>query len=177
MKLAYSIPNKLWWIHNFLSYGMYKNIHNAIIKERKNINLHNVKNIWSKELISHIKAPDKAAITEYSPFKKLESLIKHNQFFSINNIEKILTNIHYMKEDTGIQWHNDGNWKYGATYYVNRRWNKNFGGEFMFTDNLGHGFLPLVANSLVVVKSPLEHKVNPVRSNVMPRITVQIFMK
>ena len=47
----------------------------------------------------------------------------------------------------------------------------------MFSDKLGHGFLPFVGNSLVIVKSPLEHKVNPVRSNVMPRITVQMFME
>ena len=47
----------------------------------------------------------------------------------------------------------------------------------MFTDDKGHGFLPYVGNSLVVVKSPLEHKVNPVRSKIIPRITVQMFMK
>ena len=177
MRLAYSIPNKLWWIHDFLSFDMYRGIHDSIIKERKNINLHNTRGLWSEYLISHIKAPDRVGVSNYPPFLKLETLIKHNEFFSIDNVKNITTNIHYMKKDTGIQWHNDGKWKYGATYFINRRWNRNFGGEFMFSDKLGHGFLPFVGNSLVIVKSPLEHKVNPVRSNVMPRITVQMFME
>jgi Rps23 Pro-64 3,4-dihydroxylase Tpa1-like proline 4-hydroxylase len=177
MRLAYSIPNKLWWIHDFLSLDIYKGIHDAIIKERKDINLHNTKGLWDENLISHIKAPDRVVgVSSYPPFLKLATLIKHNQFLSMDNVKKITANIHYMKKDTGIQWHNDGKWKYGATYYINRRWNKNFGGEFMFSDDLGHGFLPFVGNSLVVVKS-IEHKVNPVRSNVMPRITVQMFME
>ena len=51
------------------------------------------------------------------------------------------------------------------------------GGEFMFTDEKGHGWLPVVGNSLVILKSPVVHKVNPVLSPIMPRISVQIFMK
>ena len=43
MKLSYSIPGKVWWITNFLDYRMYKGIHDAIIKERKKINLIQVK--------------------------------------------------------------------------------------------------------------------------------------
>ena len=46
MKLSYSIAGKLWWIQNFLDYNTYKGIHDAIIKERKNINLHTAKGIW-----------------------------------------------------------------------------------------------------------------------------------
>ena len=47
----------------------------------------------------------------------------------------------------------------------------------MFTDDNGHGWIPPVGNSLVIIKSPLTHKVNPVLSPIVPRITVQIFMK
>ena len=46
MKLSYSIPGKVWWITNFLDYAMYKGIHNAIIKERKKINLHTIKGAY-----------------------------------------------------------------------------------------------------------------------------------
>ena len=38
-------------------------------------------------------------------------------------------------------------------------------------------FLPYVGNSLVIVKAPIQHKVNPVLSPIIPRISVQIFMK
>ena len=87
------------------------------------------------------------------------------------------TTIHYLEKGTGINWHDDGSWKYGATYYLNNKWHKQWGGEFMFTDANGHGFLPVVGNSLVIVKSPIAHKVNPVLSSLMPRISVQLFMK
>ena len=37
MKLIYTIPNKLWWIHDVLDKDTYKIIHNSIIKERNDI--------------------------------------------------------------------------------------------------------------------------------------------
>ena len=77
----------------------------------------------------------------------------------------------------GINWHDDHGWKYGATFYINHKWQKQWGGEFMFTDDNGHGWIPPVGNSLVIIKAPLEHKVNPILSPIIPRISIQIFMK
>ena len=51
MKLVYTIPNKLWWIQDFLEYDVYKGIHNAIIKERKSINLRTSEGVWDNRLI------------------------------------------------------------------------------------------------------------------------------
>jgi hypothetical protein len=177
MKLMYSIPGKLWWITDFLPYDMYKGIHNAIIKERKKINLHSTKGVWSQHLINNILPPMRVEVTDYPPFEKLKTLVRHNAYFQLNDVKKMSTTIHYMKKDAGINWHNDGNWKYGATYYLNRRWNKQWGGEFMFTNEGGHGWIAPVANSLVIVKAPITHKVNPVLSPTVPRISVQMFMK
>ena len=177
MKLSYSIPGKIWCITDFLDYEMYKGIHNAIIRERKIINLHSTKGIWGDYLINNMKPPLRNTTENYPPFEKLKSLVKSNPYFSINDIERITSNIHYMQKGAGINWHDDAGWKYGATYYVNHKWHKQWGGEFMFTDSTGHGFLPPVGNSLVIVKSPLNHKVNPVLSPIMPRISVQMFMK
>ena len=177
MKLSYSIPGKVWWITNFLDYTMYKGIHDAIIKERKKINLHTSKGLWGEYLISNIEPPMRVEVTNYPPFEKLKTLVRHNAYFQLNDVEKMSTIIHYMKKDGGINWQNDGAWKYGATYYVNHKWHGQWGGEFMFTDGNGHGWIPPVGNSLVIIKSPLNHKVNPVLSPIMPRISVQIFMK
>jgi Rps23 Pro-64 3,4-dihydroxylase Tpa1-like proline 4-hydroxylase len=82
-----------------------------------------------------------------------------------------------MKKGAGINWHDDHTWKYGATYYINRRWNENWSGEFMFKDKNSHGYLPCRGNSLVIVKAPIQHKVNPVLSPIMPRMSIQIFMR
>ena len=177
MKLSYSIPEKVWWITNFLDYTMYKGIHDAIIKERKQINLHTSKGLWSENLINNIEPPMRVEVNNYSPFEKLKTLIRHNAYFQFPKLNHMSTTIHYMKKGAGINWHDDGEWKYGATFYINHKWHKQWGGEFMFTDNTGHGWIPPVGNSLVIVKAPLPHKVNPVLSPIMPRISVQIFMK
>tara|TARA_R100000781_G_scaffold6552_1_gene6675 strand:- start:381 stop:917 length:537 start_codon:yes stop_codon:yes gene_type:complete len=178
VKLAYTIPGKLWWIHNFLEYEDYKGIHNAIIKERKNINLKSVKGLWGKNLYENIKTmPERVGVKKYPPFDTLKTLIRTNKILSLPPILEMNTSIHYLKKDSGINWHNDGGATYGATLYLNRRWHPQWGGEFMFSDPAGHSFIPPIGNSLVFVKSPLEHKVNTVLSPLLPRITIQLFMK
>jgi len=177
MKLMYSIPGKMWWINNFLDHKTYKSIHNAIFKERKKLNLHSVEGKWDKNIIGNNIPPLRIGIDNYKPFEILKTLIKHNIYFKIEDVEKITSTIHYMKKETGISWHLDSGWKYGASYYINHKWNSHWGGEFMFTYNKNHGFIPVVGNSLVIVKPPIEHKVNPILSPVIPRISVQMFMK
>ena len=177
MKLSYSIPGKIWWITNFLDYNMYKGIHDAIIKERKKINLHTSEGVWPEYLINNIQPPKRTEVSNYQPFEQLKTLVRHNPYFQFPKLDHMSTTIHYMEKDAGINWHDDGVWKYGATFYINHKWHKQWGGEFMFTDNTGHGWIPLVGNSLVIVKAPIAHKVNPVLSPIMPRISVQIFMK
>ena len=176
MHLAYSIPDKLWWIHNFLDKETYKGIHNAIIRERKQINLHSSGGVWPEFLWNNIVPPKRTEVDNYKPFETLKTLVKHNPYFQLGTAES-RTTIHYMEKNSGINWHNDGKWTYGATYYINHKWHEQWGGEFMFTDGNGHGFLPVVGNSLVLVKAPVTHKVNPVLSPIVPRITVQIFSK
>jgi hypothetical protein len=60
-----------------------------------------------------------------------------------------------MSKNSGINWHEDDHVGYGVTYYINKRWNYNWGGEFMFKYNGNHGYLPVVGNSLVIIKTPM----------------------
>ena len=177
MRLVYSIPDKLWWIKEFLPPAFYKDLHNSIIQQREKLKFHSAKGLWPKALLDYqLEAPDRLEIKDYKPFEELKILVKHNPFFQMNP-EKMTTTLHSMKKGAGIDWHDDHKWKYGATYYINRRWNENWGGEFMFTENNGHGWIPPVGNSLVIVKAPISHKVNPILSPIIPRISVQMFMK
>tara|TARA_R100001509_G_scaffold20165_1_gene10440 strand:+ start:181 stop:714 length:534 start_codon:yes stop_codon:yes gene_type:complete len=177
MKLSYSIPGKVWWITNFLDYPMYKGMHDAIIKERKKINLHSTKGIWEESLIGYNKPLFRSEVSNYQPFEHLKTLIRHNPYFQLSNLDHMSTTIHFMKKFAGINWHIDSAWVYAATYYINHKWHKQWGGEFMFNDNNGHGWIPPVGNSLVIIKTPLAHKVNPVLSPIIPRISIQLFMK
>lgn len=176
MKLIYSIPGKIWWIQNFLDNDTYKGIHNAVIKERKKINLHDADKVWNKNLVKNLVTPKRVGVKNYPPFEKLKTLIRHNPFFKVPDLNFMSTTIHFMQKSSGINWHSDETWKYGATYYLNNRWDRQWGGEFMFTNEDGHGYIPVVGNSLVIVKAPLTHKVNPVLTSTMPRISVQVFI-
>jgi Rps23 Pro-64 3,4-dihydroxylase Tpa1-like proline 4-hydroxylase len=82
-----------------------------------------------------------------------------------------------MRKNAGINWHADSHVSYGVTYYINKRWNPDWGGEFMFKADGNHGYLPVVSNSLVIIKTPMFHKVNPVLSSFIPRISIQSFIK
>jgi len=176
MKLIYQIPNKLYYIQNFLDYPTYKKIHYDVFKS-KDIHLNSVKKSWQKTLLTGFKNfPERSdLIPEYGPLKKLNILLNTNPFHKVNQqIKKFV--LHSMKDNSGINWHNDHNYKYGITYYINRRWNPRFGGEFLFQDKSNNGFIPLVGNSIVIVKAPFDHKVTPVMNPLVPRKTIQIFL-
>ena len=177
MKLAYSIPGKIWWIHNFLDKEVYKGVHDAIIKERNNLSLEDVESAWSSFLYRNMKSPKRVEVNNYPPFEILKDELKSNPYCLLPNIKNITTTIHYLEKGTGINWHSDDTWAYGATYYLNNRWQRQWGGEFMFTDTNGNSFVPGLGNSLVIVKAPIPHKVNTVLCDLMPRISVQLFMK
>jgi len=130
MRLAYHVPDKLWWIHDFLPFHFYKDLHSGIIKQRKKVKFHSVKGVWKEDLITNLEAPYRLGVENYKPFDELKILIRHNPFFRLE-CEKMTTTIHSMRKGAGINWHNDDNYKYGATYYVNRRWGEQWGGEFL----------------------------------------------
>jgi hypothetical protein len=39
-----------------------------------------------------------------------------------------------------------------------------------------NGFLPVWGNSMLILKTPVDHKVNPVMSSTVPRMTIQTFI-
>lgn len=176
MKLVYHMPDKLYYIQNFLDYPTYKKIHSDVFKS-KLINLKSTKKNWQKDLKHGYRnfVENTGLDTKYKPLQKIKILLENNPFHKVKftNFEPL---IHSMKDGSGINWHNDKGHFYGITYYINRRWNTKFGGEFLFKYKNANGFIPLVGNSVVIVKAPLEHKVTPVMKPTVPRKTIQIFI-
>lgn len=177
MKLIYNLEDRLFYVQNFLPHHEYKRIHNEIFKQYKKLNcLVDASKSWQKNLLVNLETPKKVEINE-NYFKFYKTLLLHQPFINIKNFDsKFKFIIHAMKKNSGINWHVDDHVEYGVTYYLNKIWNANWGGEFMFTHNRQNGYIPVVGNSLVIVKTPLQHKVNPVLINYMPRITVQCFI-
>ena len=178
MKLIYNLEDKLFYIQNFLPHHEYKRIHNEIFKQYKKLEyLEEASKSWQKSLLDNLETPKRVTIHE-NYFKFYKTLLLHQPFIKIKDFDsKFNFLIHIMKKSSGINWHEDGHVEYGITYYLNKRWNKNWGGEFMFTYNGQNGYIPVVGNSLIIVKTPLLHKVNPVLINHIPRITIQNFLK
>jgi len=177
MKLIYQIPDKIYYIQQFLSYSAYKKLHYDVFRS-KLINFMSTETYWKDPILlkNYNNSPDGTDLDpNYPIFKTFETLLNLNPFLKIKQ-KSIRFSLHSMKDGAGINWHNDGIWEYGITYYVNRRWNLQFGGEFLFKDEQSNGFIPLVGNSLVIVKAPLWHKVTPVMNPVVPRKTIQIFI-
>jgi hypothetical protein len=176
MKLVYQIPNKLYYIQQFLDYPAYKKIHHDVFKS-KLITLKSTKESWQKDLNYGYKdfVDNTGLNINYAPLQKIKILLENNPFHKIK-IKKFEPLIHSMKDGTGINWHNDYKHVYGITYYINHRWNRKYGGEFLFNDEHSKGFIPLVGNSIVIIKSPFEHKVVPVMKPLVPRKTIQIFV-
>ena len=176
MKLVYSIPDKLYYIQNFLDYPTYKKLHYDTFRSSL-IKLRSTKKIWDKGLKYGYKDfVKKTRLDEkYKPLQKIKILLENNSFHKVKvkNFEPL---IHSMKDGTGINWHDDHGHIYGITYYINRRWNLKFGGEFLFQNKNANGFIPLVGNSIVIIKAPLGHKVTPVMKPLVPRKTIQIFI-
>tara|TARA_R110000796_G_scaffold25672_1_gene72173 strand:+ start:821 stop:1351 length:531 start_codon:yes stop_codon:yes gene_type:complete len=176
MKLTYQIPGKLYYIQQFLDHPTYKKIHYDVFRS-KLINLDSTEKNWDKNLKYGYKNFVKNTVldTKYKPLEKIKILLENNPFHKIkfSNFEPL---IHSMENGSGINWHNDGMYEYGITYYINRRWDLKFGGEFLFTDKNSNGFIPVVGNSIVIVKAPFIHKVAPVMKPIVPRKTIQIFI-
>lgn len=174
MKLVFNLKDKLLWIHNFLPNYEYQRIHNEMFKERKKLKYQNTNKIWDKSLITNLNPPTRLDI-DPNYFNFYKTLILHQPFIKINN-RNIKFVIHNMDKYSGINWHNDGIHQYGITYYINKRWNPSWGGEFMFKYEGNHGYIPVVGNSLIIIKAPMLHKVNPVLSPIVPRLSVQSFV-
>ena len=176
MKLVYSIPEQLYYIQDFLDYQTYKKIHYDSFNS-KLLNLSSVNNSWQPSLLYGHKnyTKNSSLDTNYKPLHKLITLIKNNPYHQISNYN-FSCMFHSMEDQAGINWHDDGKYKYGITYYINRRWNSKFGGEFLFKSKNVNGFIPLVGNSLVIVKPPLLHKVVNVTKPLVSRKTIQIFV-
>jgi len=178
MKLIYSIPDKLYYIQNFLDYSTYKKLHYDIFKN-KSITLDSTKTSksWSDKLKYGHKnfVKNMSLNSNYKAFQKIKVLLENNFFHKIK-IKKFTPVIHSMSDGCGINWHDDYGYEYGITYYINRRWNLKFGGEFLFHSETSNGYIPLVGNSIVIVKAPLFHKVTSVLRPLIPRTTIQIFI-
>ena len=81
MKLIYSIPDKLYYIQNFLDYPTYKKLHYDTFRSSL-IKLHSTKKTWDNRLKYGYKDfVKKTRLDEkYKPLQKIKILCMHSKF-------------------------------------------------------------------------------------------------
>jgi Rps23 Pro-64 3,4-dihydroxylase Tpa1-like proline 4-hydroxylase len=85
--------------------------------------------------------------------------------------------MHIWQRGSGIRWHEDGNGsRIGATVYMNKTWDANYGGLFLYqNDNVNSWYLP-EHNDCVWFQSPMWHSVSLLAADAPePRLSVQLF--
>lgn len=176
MKLIYSYKNQIFWIQNFLSNDQYKLLHSIIIKNRKLINEKTVLTWQQNDNSNSIYNFDRNIINQY------EILLKHQHFVKLINY-KLTSHIRKYSYMESLNWHDDipdekisAYREYAATYYINKNWNEQYGGELMFKDSNIKGFIQPLGNSLVIIKSGFRHKVNPVIVKNLQRFSIQTWI-
>ena len=62
--------------------------------------------------------------------KNFQEKVKQEIVDVESNIDNlwIISKFHKSKKDSSILWHDDGEWKYGITYYIHDVWDHNWGG-------------------------------------------------
>ena len=186
MNLAFNFQNKLLWIQNFLPQNLYKEMYVNIIKSRNNLDYNETTVNWRtfKEeqenmSTSYGQSKSNQEITKY--LFKYHTLLKYQQYV---NLIDLYFESHLRKYNYGqhLGWHDDSyisessDRKYAATFFFNKTWGESWGGELMFKSPEGSGFIPLVGNSVVIVKCGLRHKVNPNLKKTHPRFSIQTWI-
>jgi len=184
MNLAFNFHDKLFWIHNFLPQSLYKEMYVNIIKTRKKLEYNKTGVSWPtfKEeqenmSMSYGQGSTKDKVNDY--LFKYHTILKHQQH--VNLIDKYFYS-HLRQYNYGqhLGWHSDEEEivkrEYAATFYFNKTWQESWGGELLFKSDLGSGFIPIVGNSVVIVKTGLRHKVCSNLKKTHPRFSIQTWI-
>jgi len=106
----------------------------------------------------------------------LERTIKKELSVHLPEFDRLSINYNLWLKNSGIRWHTDANYKFGATLYLNE-WNKKWSGLFLWEDEDEqlHALCP--KPGLLVINTAAEsHSVTPVSSTApYPRRSLQIW--
>ena len=182
MNLRFKFHDQLFWIHNFLPQSLYREMYLEFIRKRRKLYIDKTMVNWRtyiEEVDDMSESIDQASKFNHDYFKKYHTFLTHQRFVNLINL-KMVSHLRKFKYGQHLTWHSDHNEKtnreYAATYYFNHRWNENWGGELMFKSDLGSGFIPIVANSVVIVKCGLWHKVNANLKKTHNRLSIQTWI-
>jgi hypothetical protein len=87
------------------------------------------------------------------------------------------SSFYFWLNNSNINWHNDSGHKAAATIYLNKIWDKNWGGYFIYENDNKLGIEIPKYNKCIFQSGGIEHATTPVDKNAPIRKSLQIFLK
>ena len=104
-------------------------------------------------------------------YQKISDTIKQKcQLYTIKSIM-----FYYWTTGSHIPWHNDGSHNGGITIYLNKSWDEDWGGIFLYKDGDTINGLYPKPNRSIMQCGGIPHSVAPTSKNSDVRLTIQIF--
>ncbi len=88
---------------------------------------------WQEPLRKYV--PGSCLCTSASKELKLSILNDIQLSLPFANAERVVIQHYVWLKNSGINWHEDGKYSYGATIYLNKGWDANYGGIFVWKDS------------------------------------------
>ena len=106
----------------------------------------------------------------------LERELKKELLTHLPNHNKLTINYNLWLKNSGIRWHTDANYEFGATLYLNE-WNKKWGGLFLWEDKAEQLHVLCPSPGTLVINTEAEsHSVTQVSTTApYPRRSLQIW--
>lgn len=130
--------------------------------------------IWNKDIKKSIFGSTLITLVSQELSKQIAEEIKDH----LPNHDDLKCQFYIWQHSSGISSHNDGNYKFGATIYLNEKWDIDDGGFFIWQDKNTKELKVLSPekNMMVLNSDKEEHLVTPVAPNSSDlRYTVQIW--
>jgi len=132
--------------------------------------------MWSKEIHDGIKGSCMSSLVSEELSKKIESDIKPHLTKTYTGL---YIQFHVFQYYSGVSVHDDGDRKFGATIYLNKQWDANWGGIFLWKENekdeIMKGVLPK-RNMMVLNDEKQLHMVTSISPDCKePRCSIQIW--
>jgi hypothetical protein len=128
-------------------------------------------NSWNPDNPPPYMAFGKSKVGNTTKIKILDELGKH---LPEDKQEEIFLNYHYMLPHSGLQWHGDKGYSFGATLFLNT-FKKQWGGLFLWENDEGEIRAEIPEAGKLVIVEGEKHCVTPLMYKAPPRRTIQIW--
>jgi Rps23 Pro-64 3,4-dihydroxylase Tpa1-like proline 4-hydroxylase len=158
---------------NFLDDALFKECYEYSISKLSSPELSfRTNHFWNPNIVQDSNV---VLIHKLSPDTILHQKISHivQSKCKLNSLKAI--QFYYWTQGSHIPWHDDGGHNGGLTIYLNKYWDENWGGIFLYKDGETiNGVYPKPNRSIMQIGG-VPHSVVPTTKNSDVRLTIQIF--